>query len=758
MFTVAVSAAAIYLYNKYFPTIKQWYDESMQTVASSALEDFRNNETSYIYDNAGNVLLKLKQDKDVQYVEYEELPENIVRAFVAIEDKRFYQHHGVDWASTAKAAWLLLRNDGNITRGGSTITQQLARNIYLSFETSYERKVREIFIALGLEKKYSKNQILEFYINNINFANGYVGIGAAAKGYFGKSIKELSVGEAAFLCAIPNNPTYYNPVKNFENTIYRRNLILREMYNQGYLSEKEYQRACNAAVHLEESTTEYNDYAASFALDCTIRQLMKSNGFHFEYSWASTNDYEVYLDLYAESYSKAEMMLRTGGYRVYTSIDVETQNALQEIFDEGLSSFTETKDDGSFVMQGAATIVDNKTGRVIATIGGRTCEGDHYLVLNRAFQSYKQPGSTIKPLLVYTPVLEKGYTADSIVKDVPIADGPSNSNGKYSGNITLRSAVEQSKNVVAWQLFSELTPSVGLGYLQEMHFAKLVPDDYYLPAVLGGLTYGVTTTEMAGGYSALENDGIWREPTCVERIVSVDNEELFSGAESKRVYVKEAADAMTDILLGVSKVGTAAGLALKGGHEFACKTGTTNDNKAAWFCGYTKQYSIAVYVGADENATSVKGLWGSTYPARIWCAMQNYLLDGEEPQSLLSEDDLNGIKAYVSPEKLLEQEFPVDEESESTATGNQQLPGDAQQDEVPEPESVPGAESEPTSESVSETVQKPVPNPEPESETGPGSVSTEEEEPTEKPVEPEQDTENPEPEPPTDVTSGEGVT
>lgn len=622
---------------KMYPIVKGWYDDSNAIANASTYDDFKNNETSYIYDDAGNVLLKLKQDKDIQYVSYDDLPESVLNAFVAIEDKRFYQHHGVDWASTLKACYLLVQHNGEVTRGGSTITQQLARNVYLSFETSYERKGREIFLALALEKKYTKHEILEFYINNINFGNGYYGIGAASVGYFGKTVDELSVEEVAFLCAIPNNPSYYNPRKNFDNTISRRNIILKEMYSQGYLTEKEYLAACNSACHLIEDTSVYNDYAASYALKCAVEEFMHLAGFEFRYDFTDSDDYQNYRELYEEAYDEAKLKLYTGGYKVYTSLNVDLQQSLQRIVDNDLSEFTNRNEDGSYVVQGAATVVDNETGLVVASIGGRSDETDSYLALNRAFQSYKQPGSTIKPLIVYTPALEAGYTADSIVDDSPIDGGPKNSGDNYLGSITLRTAVEKSKNVVAWRLFDELTPKVGLQYLQNMRFDKIVPDDFYLPAALGGLTYGVTTEQMAGGYSALDNEGLWTKPTCITSILNSAGEECYAGAVREQVYASDAARAITDILEGVHASGTATGIALDGDFEFACKTGTTNDNKAAWFCGYSPYYSIAVYVGADNNKVSIDGLWGGTYPAYVWRDLQNYLLNGKAIKPLLKE-------------------------------------------------------------------------------------------------------------------------
>lgn len=622
LFLVGVLVFFIILW-KFGPTVKGYYDAAVEQVKNSSIHDFNNVQTSYIYANDGTQIAKLIQDKDVSYVKYSDLPSGVLKAFVAIEDKRFWEHSGVDWLSTAKAAFLLIKDNGEITRGGSTITQQLARNVYLSFEQSYERKFREIFLALELEKKYSKESILEFYVNNINFANGYYGIGAAAKGYFGKNIDELTNEEIAFLCAIPNNPTYYNPRTNFEHTIQRRNLILKEMKAQGYLSDDEFLKAINSPVKLVEGQNEFYNYEASYAIDCAVRVLMERSGFEFRYTFDTMDDFKDYRDKYNDAYEEAKMVLYTGGYKIQTSIDLQAQQQLQAIMDETLSAESTMNADGVLECQGAATVIDNSTGHIIAIVGGRTQDGN-VRTLNRAYQSYRQPGSTIKPLIVYTPALENGYTPDSIVDDSPIEDGPKNSNGRYEGDITLRYAVEQSKNVVAWRLLDKIKPVNGLKYVQRMSFSRIVPDDYYDSAALGGLTYGVSTVEMVSGYATLANGGVYRRATCITEMVDSNGNNIMLGDGNVRVYSEEAAQAMTDILMGVAETGTARGLSLSNGMPIACKTGTTNGQTVGWFCGYTPYYSIAVYVGADDNV-SIDGLWGSTYPMQIWQKMQEWL-------------------------------------------------------------------------------------------------------------------------------------
>lgn len=633
---IAAIIGVLYFGYKFAPIFQQYVNEADELVRDSSASTFYTDNTSFVYASDGTEIAKLRSGADSSYVTYEQMPKNVLKAFVAIEDKRFYKHHGVDWGSTIKSAFLLLKN-GSITRGGSTITQQLVRNVFtdkIGFEKSYTRKIKEILTAMYLEKKYSKKQILEYYINNINYANNYYGIGAASLGYFGKSVDELTDAEVALLCAIPNNPTYYNPRTNLAHTIKRRNIILREMYDQGYLKRKDYLAAVNSSVSVLPAYDSFYNYESSYAIKCATEALMKNSGFVFQYAFDTQDDYDQYQHDYSDAYKDAEHMLYTGGYQVYTTIDLKVQKQVQKSLDNQLKDYAKKTKDGVYVMQGAATVIANHTGKVIACVGGRSQDSTGYS-LNRAFQSYMQPGSTIKPLIVYTPALQKGYTPNSIVSDTPIKDGPKNSGNQYEGDITMRRAVEKSKNVVAWRLFSKIKPKVGLSYVQNMQFDKITPNDYFKPAALGGLYYGVTTVQMASGYATLANDGVFRQPDCISAIFDQEGNEIFKSPKSTCVYSSDAANQMLDILTGVANTGTAAGLVLPHNKKMpiACKTGTTNEQRCAWFCGVTPYYSVAVYVGRDDNK-STDGLWGSTLPKYVWQDVQDYLCKGKDVKKL----------------------------------------------------------------------------------------------------------------------------
>lgn len=617
VFLLIILIGGIVFYFKYGKEIFAMQDDARNLVKNSSTETFRASETSIVYNNKGNEIAKLKGEKDSYYVTFDKLPQAAKDAVIVTEDKNFYSHNGVDFKGIVRAFWALIKNNGKKTQGASTITQQLARAVFLSPKKTYERKIKEIFIARELDDKYTKQQILEFYLNSIYYMNGYYGIEAASRGYFNKSCTELSLGQVVFLCAIPNNPTLYDPIKNFDNTVKRKNRILDQMLADKVITQVQYDEAYNEEIKLNMQEVKKRDYIQTFVSYCATRELMKVNGFEFRNQFDSKDERKEYEAEYEEEYSIAQQMLKNNGYKIYTSIDLKKQKELQKAVNSNLSGFKEKETNGTYKMQGSAVCIDNKTGYVVAIVGGRSQEAEGYS-LNRAFQSFRQPGSSIKPLIVYTPTLERGSTASTTVHDYKFNGGPSNSDGSYSGYISLRYAVEKSKNTVAWQLFKTLKPEVGLQYLLDMNFSKIVKSDYYLSSSLGGLTYGTSTLEMASAYAALENDGKYREPTCIVKILDIEENEIVSDkVETKSIYKKDAARSMTDILTGVITRGTARGLGLNNGQPSAGKTGTTNDKKDGWFCGYTPYYTTAVWVGYDSPKT-VADLYGSTYPGRIW--------------------------------------------------------------------------------------------------------------------------------------------
>lgn len=669
LFLLTVLVGMIVFYVKFGDDLIKWKSEAKKDVKASTTETFRSRETGYIYASNKTAIAKLLQDGDSSYLTFEEIPQTVKDIFIVTEDRDFYEHDGVNLLSTAKAAALLVesRMKGTKThRGGSTITQQLARKIFLYDDQTIERKVREMLYAMELEKKYEKDQILEFYLNNIYFQNGKYGIEAASKAYFSRSCTELSLSETAFLCTIPNRPNYYNPLEEdgFTHMMERRDRILEQMLSEGKIDETEYSEAINEDIILKPAESiKTQDYMTTYAVNCAVRALMEQQGFEFRNEFTGDADQEAYEKKYDDIYQECKDKLYSGGYRIYTSLSKSKQNTLQKQVNEVLSGFKDKTDEGVFKMQGAATCIDNETGFVVAIVGGRHQKSMTGYTLNRAYQSYRQPGSCFKPIAVYAPCLERDYTPDSIVDDSYFKDGPKNSDGRYLGKIPLRQAVERSRNVVAWRLFDELTPKIGLSYVLKMDFSNIVDNDYFLASSLGGLTNGVTTVEMASAYATLENGGVFRAPTCIKKITDAEGNVVLKNDGSKRVekqvYEAKAAQDMTDILSGVLVRGTAAGHAL---NNMACagKTGTTSDKKDGWFCGFTPYFTTAVWVGYDSPKT-VDDLYGNSYPLRIWEAFMNDIhadLEYKDFEVYVKDDDSGGGKHYEDDDDEDEEKEP----------------------------------------------------------------------------------------------------
>lgn len=655
LLVLVLTAAAYYFYGGYGKQVEELKQEAVRLVRQSDVDTFKANQTSIVYASDGSVISTLKGEKDSYYVSIEEMPVDAVTAIVSIEDKKFFRHHGIDYRALLRAVKAMVQN-GEVKQGGSTITMQLARNIFLSQEKTWQRKVEEMYIATELENKYSKDQILEFYLNNIYFGNGYYGIQSAARGYFDRDVESLSLSQIAFLCAIPNNPTLYDPVTNKDNTVSRRDRILKNMLDDGKISQMDYAQAVAEQITLNRpQALAKNDYVETYTYYCATRALMEQ---------------QAYEDTYSALYSECQKKLYTGGYRIYTSIDLSMQDGLQQSVNDTLSGYTGVNDEGVYELQASAVCIDNDNGYVRAIVGGRSQEFPGY-TLNRAYQSFRQPGSAIKPLTVYTPSFEQNYTPDSIVTDEPIEDGPRNANGTYLGEITVRTAVEKSVNTIAWKLYDQLTPDKGLSYLKAMNFSRISPSDYRLATALGGFTNGVSALEMASGFATIENDGYYRTPTCIVKIEDGNGTVLYdSGQNPVLIYKKNAARMMTDVLKGVITNGTGKGLDL-GDMPCAGKTGTTNDQKDGWFVGYTRYYTTSVWVGYDMPK-KLQGLMGNTYPGKIWQSFMSKAHEGLEPLEFLPyariSDDLlqqqesgSGQPEDNPAEETPEEETPVGE-------------------------------------------------------------------------------------------------
>lgn len=648
---------ALLIYAFIRPDLDHCREIAYDKLAQMQRQDFSMLSDTEIYDK-DNRLIGLINAGHYEYVPINQISMNIQNAYIAQEDRRFKSHSGVDWIATFRAGLALVKNRGEITQGGSTITQQVIKNTYLTQEKSFSRKIVEVLLAPEIEKKYSKADIMEFYCNTNFYGNRCYGVQAASRYYFGKDAADLTACEAAVLAGISNSPAAYDPVRHPEASQEKRNAILHSMYEVGYLTEEEYkadiEKPLNIVQQEAEGTNE--NYQSSYAIHCAALELMKLEGFEFQYLFRDKEDYTSYMDRYQELYSAKNDEIRAGGFRIYTSLDSEQQQILQAQIDSRLSHYTELQENGKYAMQSAGVIVDNQTGCVTAIVGGRGTD-DPY---NRAYLSARQPGSTIKPLLDYAPAFDTGeYSPARLVNDHKWEGGPSNSGGSYYGNITVREALNRSLNTVAWQILSDIGVNFGLEYLGKMQFQKITYIDNDIPSLsIGGFTNGLRIVDMAKGYSTLANNGVYSDRTCILRIEHEHQGDMMKDVkpQATRVYQEDTAFMVTDILKGTltESYGTGAGLALAGDMPAAGKTGTTNSSKDTWFCGYTRYYTTAVWVGYDIPR-AMPGIYGATYAGRIWKDVMDAIhegkepLDWEQPATVVEQaDPKNGIVDLVS--------------------------------------------------------------------------------------------------------------
>ena len=648
------------VYLKFGDEISACKERADQIVAQSKREDFSQPSDTRIYDSSGQVI-GIINTGHYEYVPITEISENLQNAYIAQEDKRFYQHHGVDIIGLARAGVALVKNKGEITQGGSTITQQVIKNTYLTQEKSFTRKITEIFAAPQMEEKYSKADILEFYCNTNFYANRCYGVAKASLFYFDKEAKDLTVWEAATLAGISNNPSRYNPVAHPEAALEKRNKIIDNMQKNGMLTEEECETAkaqpLTVAKVTEEGTKE--TYQSSYAVHCAAQELMKNDGFEFEYTFADEAAYNDYKERYQEAYQEKSDLIRNGGFEIHTSLDSTLQTQLQAGIDETLAKFTDVSENGKYALQGAAVCIDNRTGYVVAISGGRGTDDEY----NRGFLSRRQPGSTIKPLIDYAPAFETGYYYPSrMVNDHLFDKGPKNSGNKYYGEVSVREALNRSLNTVAWQVLADIGVDYGMSYLDKMHFVGLsYLDNWNTSMSIGGFTEGARVVDMARGYSVLANGGMYSNNTCITGIDSQYEGDLYQENQpEERIFTEDTAYMVTDVLKGTlnQPYGTGYGLGLP--IPAAGKTGTTNSSKDTWFCGYTKYYTTAVWVGYD-TPKAMPGVYGKTYAGKIWYDFMKQCNEG-----LPAED-------WVMPSTVAY--YNVDSRGEKTSqeTGKQDL-------------------------------------------------------------------------------------
>jgi penicillin-binding protein 1A len=589
------------------------------------LESYNLGENSVLYylnSNTGEYeeLTTLQGTTSQIWVDYNDIPQYLLDAAVAIEDQRFYTHQGVDWKRTAGAVLGMLT--GSDSYGGSTITQQLIKNLTENTDVTVKRKVTEIFQALEFEKNHSKSEILEYYLNIIYLGERCNGVGAAAQAYFGKDVSELDLAECAALIGITNNPSRYDPLLTTVMTVTdsdgnevqmthveankkRQTAILDKMEELGYITAEECAAAKAEELHFVDKNAE------SETEDTTDDT----------YSWfAEAVYYQVKEDLMDLGYSEdaAKLLMTSGGLSIYTTMDPAVQAAVDQVY-EDTSNFDYTSANGQ-QLQSAITVVDNSTGAVVALCGG-VGEKEGNLLYNMATMAKRQPGSSLKPLAAYAPALDLGILSPgSAVEDIPYSyneekdtSWPTNSYKYYNGLMPMSDAVMKSSNAAAVQVVNLVTPEVSFQFLQErfgitslveskVTTSGAVQTDIALaPLALGGLTSGVTTFEMAAAYATFARDGVYTEPYLYTQVVTADGTVLLENdGTGNQAIQSSTAYYMTQMLQKVVESGTGTAAALDN-MPVAGKTGTTTNNYDRWFCGYTPYYTAAVWSGYERN-------------------------------------------------------------------------------------------------------------------------------------------------------------
>lgn len=623
------------LYAKFLPMYQDASEQAYDKLSNLNENSFHMFSNTVIYDKEGKKIGEIDSGS-YKYVKINKVSPYIQYGYIATEDKKFMEHGGIDLQSLMRAGLSLITNDGEIKQGGSTITQQVIKNNLLTQEQTFSRKLTEVLLAPTLERKFSKADIMEFYCNSNYYGNQCYGVETACKFYFGCSAKDVTLAQAAMLCGISNSPNNYNPIASMKLAKEKQAQVLDNMLEAGYITEKERKKAIKEEITIVglSTNTSSENYMVSYAIDCATIQLMKENGFKFQYTFQTQKDQSDYKKKYSSEYSKRSAEIRAGGYKLYTSLDQKIQKKLQHSVSNTLSTFTEkNKKTKKYALQSAAMCIDNETQYVVAVIGGRT-KNDPY---NRAFLSNRQPGSTIKPLLDYAPAIDNGVVNGSTVyNDTKVywdntnrnSYSPSNSGGGHRGRVTIREALARSINTVAFQVFKDVGSDIALDYLDKMHFSSLSYADNSAPAIsLGGFTHGVTVNDICRGYATLENNGKMSSRTCLIKIEHETNGTVYEAPELEEseteVYSADTSFIMKDIMQGTFNEGYGTGHSAYNDKQiYAGKTGTTSSNKDAWFCGFSSYYTTAVWIGYD-TPRKMPGMYGGTYPLRIWSSFMN---------------------------------------------------------------------------------------------------------------------------------------
>jgi 1A family penicillin-binding protein len=574
-----------------------------------ALEDYKPSITSRVYSENNKLLAEFFLENRTP-VKMDEVPEALVKALIATEDSRFYEHHGLDLRGIFRA---LLRNirAGRVVEGGSTLTQQLAKVLFLTPERSYLRKLKEMALAFRIEQRYTKREILSMYLNQIYFGSGAYGVGAAAQVYFGKPVKDLDIAECALLAGLPRSPKYYSPFNAPASALKRRSYVLNRMAATGVITRSQADQLKKSPLPLRPSARP--DGAASYFVEYVRQKVEERFGSSILYS---------------------------GGLNIYTSISDELQGYAEDAVAKGLARIEARHKKTGAPLQAALIAIEPSTGRIRAMVGGRDFNQSQF---NRACQALRQPGSAFKPI-IFAAALDMGFGAADLLDDSPLTVSldrnrtwsPENFTRTYGGPVTLRKTLVHSLNVPTVRLLEKIGVDRAISYARKLGIkSQLAP---YPSLALGSSS--VTLSELTAAYAVFADNGVKLGPVSILLITDSTGRVLYSNDELPSQAIKpQTAFLMTDLLRAVINHGT-GWKARAIGRPAAGKTGTTNDYRDAWFIGYTPSLVAGVWVGYDDQRSIGPRETGARAALPLWLAFMQKSLDGREPEDFPVPDGI----------------------------------------------------------------------------------------------------------------------
>lgn len=578
-----------------------------------SLDDMHLHNNSYILDANNDVVSDIYSGENRIILAYDLIPDELIDLLIATEDRSFLDHPGFDATGIARALFVNLQSDG-IEQGASTITQQVARNLYLSHDQTYDRKLTELLYAYEMEQTFDKEKILELYFNSIYFANGVYGIEAAAQYYFDKTTTDLSLAEGAFLLAIPNNPAYYNPLNQKERTLLRQERFIDNLYSEGGIDADTALEAKNEVIELNTTSKvdEYPDYVA-YVYDEFKELVGQSEGYSARINSAGPEERGRIQDILNERVNE----ILSDGVIIETALQPSVQETVVSTMNRQLEPKT---------YQGSFVLIDHQTNEIKAITGGMNYNKFDF---HRGHKAFRQPGSAFKPLLVYGPLLdETRLRPRSVIDAGPIERNgysPVNFGGTVYGKTSMMNALTHSYNTAAVRMLDMIGPDTGFQYVEQLGFSRLSSEDYRLPAALGGLTYGTSVLEMTRAYTVFQKEGVYRPARAIKQVTTVDGELLFEWAdEARQVFTPDGARHMRSMLGNVVNEGTGSPMNVNGYSDVGGKTGTSNDFNDLWFIGSADQYTAGVWAGYDSPQSLENQ---SNAHLTLWEAVMNALAE-----------------------------------------------------------------------------------------------------------------------------------